>query len=746
MARIALLLLIVQQAVLKLPVLPELWLLWLAMPFALACLGYKSLRVLGVFVLVLIMELSSASSLVSPIALTHSLHSPARVEAKVISLVEQTDEGAAYDISIRKAEKSELVGVRFTAYQATERADEIPSPGSTIYGLLIPQPLHGTTNLAAGYSDRVAVFEGFDGRAKIKHLVHEDPETRGWLPLQIRHQIAIFVASAVPQEFAQVLSAVTIGSTLRLEQDKYRLLSATGTQHLLVISGLHLSLIGWGVFKLLRLIGCRLGVCTVLACLAACAYFLISGQALSAQRATLMFLVLLLGQAGRFNLGRFSGYWIAWIVSLTLTPFASALPGFWYSFGAVLVLLLSHRGFQQSVWKDFPRVLLSLRVQIALLLGLLPVSSMLLNSSALAAPIANLVAIPIMSFLILPATLLAELSFLLNLALGHSALIEMADITLKLAVVGLKGLWWWLECVSEFLPTFQAAKLPVGYAGLSLLMVLLMLSGARIISPGLLCVVLMPFIHPKLARPPWGSLNLLVMDVGQGTSVLIQSANEDWLYDAGGLTRFGFNAGERIVIPELRAMGIATLDKLIVSHNDADHAGGAPIIKRKLKVVSTIEPSKKNCIAQPAWVVDGVKFQMFTWQQGKNTNDQSCVLQIKGLGFKVLLPGDIESGAELALLPSLDRHIDWLLMPHHGAKTSSTPGFLNHVMASTVVASAGFANSYDHPHPIITARYQNRGSAVVTTIEHGALFFRADRAGVQLLMSARKRYKTFWGP
>jgi len=126
MARIALLLLIVQQAVLKLPVLPELWLLWLAMPFALACLGYKSLRVLGVFVLVLIMELSSASSLVSPIALTHSLHSPARVEAKVISLVEQTDEGAAYDISIRKAEKSELVGVRFKAYQATERDDENP--------------------------------------------------------------------------------------------------------------------------------------------------------------------------------------------------------------------------------------------------------------------------------------------------------------------------------------------------------------------------------------------------------------------------------------------------------------------------------------------------------------------------------------------------------------------------------------------------------------------------------------------
>ena len=744
MAQFAVLMLAMQQGLLAMRVLPEAELIWLALPFALAALGYPHLRWLGAGVLAILVQWSLATDQNRPVELFSAANHPARVVAEVVSLVDRGEYYVAYDVSIVSTDDLNLVGHRLRLYQTIGSDCEYPEPGSEIHGLILIEPIRGVANLESGLSSDVSILKGVTGSGKVVQIKRISPESRRWLPLLLRDRISAWLDLHARSDLRSIIGAITIGSSGSQPGELFQWIERTGTQHLLVISGLHLSFVGWGVFKGLRWLGCGLRLASMLGCFVAMLYFLISGQALSVQRATLMFLLLAVAQIASLNLGRFTSFWFALSMSLLVTPWASGYAGFWYSFLAVAVLLLLSQRSLASAPSSLLAVLLSIRTQCVLLTALVPVSSQFMNTVSFVAPLANLIAIPIMTGLVLPPALLAVATFLLSLAFDSWMLEAMAILSRWVAEWGLRLLVQVLFFFAELNGAAQLAKLPLAYGVLLGFTILVFVSGIRLVDSGLVLIALLPLLQPKISRPAIGEVKIWVMDVGQGTSVLIQTASENLLYDTGPLTRTGFNAGERIVAPELQAVGAHTVHRLIVSHNDTDHAGGLAVLRKRLDVKSVITPQTGHCREYQSWTVDSVDFQLFAWRGAQNSNNRSCLLQISTGSFRLLFAGDIESEAELVLMEELLPKVDWLLVPHHGAKTSSSPAFLNHVRPQWAIVSAGYANGYGHPHPRIVERYRKRGASLVSTAEVGALTFHANENGVRLLETARAAHEYHW--
>ena len=243
-----------------------------------------------------------------------------------------------------------------------------------------------------------------------------------------------------------------------------------------------------------------------------------------------------------------------------------------------------------------------------------------------------------------------------------------------------------------------------------------------------------------------GGLRIVVLDVGQGLAVLAQTASHALLYDAGPLFRNG-DAGDRIVVPVLQALGVRQLDRLLISHADADHRGGAwSVIERYPQVhVSGAAPkggSSEPCAAGQSWDWDGVHFKILHPVAGSapvSDNNGSCVLLISVSGASVLLPGDIEAEAEQKMVArGVTGLVDLLLAPHHGSRSSSSPEFVAATSPRHVVFATGFANRWHFPALEVVGRWQASGACLLNTAEEGALQFDLSLAG-QLSLSHRQR-------
>jgi competence protein ComEC len=226
-----------------------------------------------------------------------------------------------------------------------------------------------------------------------------------------------------------------------------------------------------------------------------------------------------------------------------------------------------------------------------------------------------------------------------------------------------------------------------------------------------------------------GEVRMTMLDVGQGLSVVLMGANHTVVYDAGASYGDRFNVGEQIVTPFLRRMGVRRIDRLILSHNDNDHVGGAQAIRNNFLVSKVmrgepLEASDLPCDVANEWRLDGVRYSVLKRIAGKpfnNKNDRSCVLLVETKHYSMLLPGDIGSSAEERLMISRDMGIDLLVSPHHGSATSSGPGFLNHVEPQLVLISAGYRNKFGHPHSDVMNRYRVRDIISLNTAETGAI-------------------------
>lgn len=521
------------------------------------------------------------------------------------------------------------------------------------------------------------------------------------------------------------LAALVLGDGSGLSTADWRLLQHTGTVHLMVISGQHITLLAGILYGLVAWLA-RLGLwprrwpwlpcaCGLALC-GALLYGLLAGFEVPVRRACVMIALVLLWRLRFRHLGAWWPLLLALIVVLLVEPLAVLQPGFWLSFAAVAVLILvfAARLGNWRWWRSLGRA------QWTMAFGLLPAMLALGLPVSASGPLANLIAVPWVGVLVVPLALLGTL--LLPLPWIGEGLLWLAGGLLELLFVVLGRIATWL-------PAWLPASLPLWAWSLALLGagLLLLPSGVPLRLPGLF--LLLPALLLDGKPLPAGLAQVWLLDVGQGLSVLVRTREHALLYDAG--PSFGdFDMGERVVLPSLRALDLRGLDLLLLSHADNDHAGGAVAVARGLPVARVLsgeaqrlpaELRAEPCAGQ-RWQWDGVDFQLWRWEAGTRGNQRSCVLRVTAAGESLLLTGDIDSRAERALLSGdLPARADWLLVPHHGSRSSSSAAFLAAVAPRGALLSRGRHNGFGHPHPLVVARYAELGVALYDTAETGAV-------------------------
>lgn len=522
------------------------------------------------------------------------------------------------------------------------------------------------------------------------------------------------------------LVALVLGDGSGLSTQTWRVLQDTGTLHLLVISGQHIGLLAGLVYALIAGLA-RYGLwpgrwswlpwACGLAFAAALGYGLLAGFGVPVRRACVMLAMVLLWRLRYRHLGALVPLLAALNLVLWFDPLVSLQVGFWLSFAAVAVLIFTFSG-RLGAWRPWQSWT---RGQWVIALGLFPALLLLGLPVSLSAPLANWIAVPLIGLLVLPLALLGTL--LLPLPWVGEGLLWLAGGLLA-------GLFQGLEWLAAQVPAWIPAAVPPWAWALSGLGILLLLLPAGIpLRPLGWPLAALAVFAPSTQVAP-GEAEVWQLDVGQGLAILVRTREHTLLYDAG--PRFGeFDQGERVVLPSLRKLGVRQLDTLLLSHADADHAGGALAVRRGLPVSEVlggdVEGLPAALLAQPCvsgrhWQWDGVRFSLWRWPLARDSNQSSCVLQIEANGERLLLTGDIDIEAERAFLDSpLAVASDWLQSPHHGSRSSSSMVFLQRLAPRGVLISRGRGNSFGHPHPQVIARYKALDMAIFDSAEQGAL-------------------------
>lgn len=432
---------------------------------------------------------------------------------------------------------------------------------------------------------------------------------------------------------AGVITALAVGDQNAIPHDNWRIYNRTGTSHLMSISGLHITLFAALVGGLayawwrrvpaltLRLPARRAAL--LIGWLAALAYTLLAGFQIPAQRTLFMLTVLVAGLWLQREPRPFSLLLLALAIVLLLDPWAVLAPGFWLSFGAVAAMMwavlgmLGHAG-KISAW---------VRTQAAVTIALAPALLLLFHQVSLVSPLANALAIPVVSMGVVPLALAGVIV---------PPLLQPAAWLMQ----GVEAALQWLSAFA-----WAAWALPAS-SGLALALALigvawLLMSGlpARWLGGFLF----LPLLFPAVSAPAPGNFEAEVLDVGQGTAILVRTAKHTLLYDSGPALGDN-NAGEQIVLPRLRALGISRLDGLVLTHDDLDHTGGAAAVMRDAeprRLLTSLPPGHallkrpyQPCLRGQAWQWDGVDFEMLNptpyayAQAGRSDNDKSCVLKI----------------------------------------------------------------------------------------------------------------------
>ncbi len=559
--------------------------------------------------------------------------------------------------------------------------------------------------------------------------------------------------------YVGILIALVIGEQSAIDGELWPLFSKTGVTHLLSVSGLHVTLVSslfayvvtclWRRFPYLVLKIPVPIMSTLLAAVAALVYSLLAGFAVPAQRTLYMLLV---AAAARLthrhsSSGQILTYALG--VVLLLDPWAVLAPGFWLSFGGVAALLYVSQGQQsmptsQAASARFSQLWQRIREwsmsQWAVTLASLPILLLVFQQFSLVSPLANAVAIPVISLLVTPLALVAAL-------LPWPPLLYF----LHWVLAYLLGFLTWCSTW----PLWYAAAPPLWAAIAAAGGVILLLLPHRLPLHPLGCLFVLPLAFWQPSRPAPGEFTLTVLDVGQGLASVIETATQTLVFDTGPQYRGDSDAGQRVLLPFLRARGITQLQHLIVSHDDNDHAGGVLAVQGALPIqhLYLSRPvhgvAATTCTDGMTWEADGVSFRFLhphpeDVAAGLSDINLSCVLVVQSPHGRVVLTADIESEAEQRLLqryPSLP--VTALVVPHHGSRSSSTPSFVQALHPAIAIISAGYRNRFGHPKHSILARYAHAGSQLWRTDEDGAITLTISAQGVKVT-AAREQGRRYW--
>ncbi len=549
----------------------------------------------------------------------------------------------------------------------------------------------------------------------------------------LRQQLIEQISAASDSSHRGLLQALSAGYKANMTAQHWQVMIDTGTSHLMAISGLHIGLVAGMVFFVARLLVpvwllrfiSKQQFAALLSLLAAGFYAALAGFSVPTQRAFVMLLVVLLAlllKRPAFSLNTLS---LALLVVLLLDPLAPLSAGFWLSFIAVLLIaiIIGGRVARQRGW------LQGIRLQWLIALSMLPISVLLFQQGSLISPLANMLMIPLVGLLIVPMLLIASLLSPMS--------VSVSGWLFNIAGQIFDYCWPLLDWLAQNpLASWQQASLPLPHSLLALLggLLLILPRGFPLKAAGL--ILLFPMIFYQPPRPQSDEFWLHLLDVGQGLSVLVQTREHNLLYDAGASRGERFDLGRLVVEPFLRHKGIESLDRLIISHADNDHAGGAAYLLKQLVIhqmlyggraedfAYELPPIAQNCKAGQRWQWNQVRFEMLhPARDYHKTNQQSCVLKITSSGHSVLLTGDIDQPVESQLLGDYGEQLqtDVLLVPHHGSKSSSSLSWLQQLDPQLALVSAGYLNRFRHPADEVLQRYRQLGIPVLNTAEGGAI-------------------------
>lgn len=623
------------------------------------------------------------------------------------------------------------------------------------------RPPHGTSNphgfdFQAWLLERGIRATGYVRDRPSARLVTPMVWRPGYVVQRLREKIRQNLLELLDgRPYGGIIVALAVGDQRAITQSQWRVLTRTGTNHLVSISGLHITLVAGLMFAVVLRLWRRsawlaarvspLRAATLFGLIAAVLYAALAGFAIPAQRAVCMLAVVavLLFNGWRWPAPAILG--TALLFVLLLDPMAVGSPGFWLSFGAVAtILLVGTTGAQRdSLVRRWTRL------QWSISLALIPLLLVLFQKVSVIAPVANLFAIPLVSLCVAPLALM-------QVVVPFGPLAALAHEAVRLVFVALE----WLSVLPGAVWQQHAPvtwTLPFGVLGVVLM---LLPRGFPARWTGIVLVLPMFVVRP--AAPAPGQLWLTVLDVGQGLAVVARTANHTVLFDTGPDYQGWSDAGRRIVAPYLRGEGVSVIDLLVISHDDLDHSGGAASLLAQFDVRQVISPQRGNvfgstsrdnairCHAGQSWQFDQVKFEILypeaqtVARSSGGDNDRSCVLRVESGHGVVLLPADIERRSEQFLVDTAKSRLaaDMLVAPHHGSKTSSSGQFVSAVGARLVVFPVGYANRYGHPHPVVAERYRAAGAVQMRTDRTGAVIvkFGPEGMSVSAWRNTRRRY------
>ena len=603
----------------------------------------------------------------------------------------------------------------------------------------LKQP-HGTSNpynfdFEAWALERDIRATGYVYGKGDNRILSEQTSSPAYLVQRLREKVRTHFQKTLGEApYTGVLSALAIGDQSGISQADWQVFTRTGVNHLMSISGLHITMLAGLVFSLVYWLWRRSmrltlwlparKVAALTGLFAALFYTLLSGFEVPAQRTLYMITTMTVMMLLSRNISPSQLLAAALMVVVLADPWAVLSPGFWLSFGAVaLIFYVTANRLHKLHWlREYGKV------QWAMMIGLIPPLLAMFQQLSLVSPIANAFAIPLVSFVVVPLTLLGTLPpFEWMLYIAHEAMRLCMFLLLQLDQLPY-AVW------AQHAPPVWTIMVGVGGA-----LCILVPRGFPLRWMGVILLLPMFLVVPD--RPAEGNAKVVVFDVGQGLSVFVQTRNHALLFDTGPDFSGEANSGNRILLPALRGMGIAQLDTLVLSHGDSDHIGGTESILRGLPVVNVISSLPNThpmlqlaahndaCADGQSWEWDGVRFEMLhpdkstTADAVEHNNERSCVLRVSTGEHSILLTGDIEKLAELRLLQlhAKDLPATLLVAAHHGSMSSSSQAFVDAVHPRYVVFTCGYLNRFGHPKEEVVERFRAAGSELLRSDEDGAV-------------------------
>ncbi|MFW2404255.1 MAG: DNA internalization-related competence protein ComEC/Rec2 [Gammaproteobacteria bacterium] len=580
------------------------------------------------------------------------------------------------------------------------------------------------------------------------------PRSRTACPtIVLRQAIATGIERALGNnDTARFMLALAIGARHQIRQNDWVVMRRTGTVHLMAISGLHVGLVAglmWWFGRAIASAAVLAGIhCSTLAAArlfalaGAFSYAMLAGFAVPTLRAFVMVAVVTVLISSRRTAGAWQVLATAVIAVNWVDPLAMIGSGFWLSFGAVAFLMLAalaiqpNRATDDRSWPGVTgaRLRLMVRAQLSLSIGLAPLALLFFTEVSLISPVVNLLVVPIFAFFIVPLTLLGTAL----LAYGE----DLAAPVLNSAAWMLGHGFDLLEPLSAWPGAARQAAIPgAGWLAVGCICGWCAAWPAPLRSRGL-ALAAAGLLAWRVHTVPVPELRIVVMDVGQGLAVLVQTPEHALLYDAG--PAFGRrDAGRSVVLPVLRHLGIRRLDVVVASHGDNDHVGGVQTVIDAFPEATLIATDSfgltvrevELCAAGMRWRWNDVEFRILAppgsaSRPRGSDNDLSCVLSVVAPRASLLLPGDVERRGELDLVAAHDvRPHDIVVAPHHGSATSSSQPFISAVAPRYVVFATGFLNRWGFPDEQVVRRWGRTAACLLETGVDGALTFEVDLDG-----------------